>query len=277
MTEPGVGTNRYAYANNDPVNKFDPNGNFFGAFLAGFLSSALAGTELGPVLATVSQVMRVVNTIQTVSALANGADPGDVIKDYAISTAASYLGGQLGGAVFGGVTENAALSSGNDGEWLNEVSQASLNFEEAVPAKEATGSIRPLARGVFSKGGIYGTVAGEALKAIKGIDPNSVYYHYTTPENATKIIRSGVIKAIRGRAYVTQLVLSPKMAEQVLFIGNEKYVGHGDAIVSMSLSRDFIANLVPDPSVPGGFYARHSIRHGRGANFLGAIPNIFRD
>ncbi len=43
--------------------------------------------------------MRVVSAIQTVSALANGADPGDVIKDYAISTAASYLGGQLGGAV----------------------------------------------------------------------------------------------------------------------------------------------------------------------------------
>jgi len=30
VTEQGVGTNRYAYASNDPVNKFDPNGNFFG-------------------------------------------------------------------------------------------------------------------------------------------------------------------------------------------------------------------------------------------------------
>ncbi|WP_162685453.1 hypothetical protein [Roseovarius amoyensis] len=46
--------------------------------------------------------MQVVNAVRTVSALANGADPGDVIKDYAISTAASYLGGQLGGVVFGG-------------------------------------------------------------------------------------------------------------------------------------------------------------------------------
>jgi RHS repeat-associated protein len=27
--EPGVGTNRYAYSANDPVNKLDPNGNFF--------------------------------------------------------------------------------------------------------------------------------------------------------------------------------------------------------------------------------------------------------
>ncbi|MCZ7676385.1 MAG: RHS repeat-associated core domain-containing protein [Roseovarius sp.] len=40
VTEPGVGTNRYDYANNDPVNKFDPNGNFFG-LIAGFIAQAL--------------------------------------------------------------------------------------------------------------------------------------------------------------------------------------------------------------------------------------------
>lgn len=28
-TEPGVGTNRYAYSGNDPVNKLDPNDNNF--------------------------------------------------------------------------------------------------------------------------------------------------------------------------------------------------------------------------------------------------------
>ena len=28
-TQPGVGTNRYAYSNNDPVNKLDPNGNWY--------------------------------------------------------------------------------------------------------------------------------------------------------------------------------------------------------------------------------------------------------
>ncbi len=30
-TEPGVGTNRYAYSGNDPINNMDPNGNFWGA------------------------------------------------------------------------------------------------------------------------------------------------------------------------------------------------------------------------------------------------------
>ncbi|MDJ0640912.1 MAG: RHS repeat-associated core domain-containing protein [Paracoccaceae bacterium] len=34
VTEPGVGTNRYAYAGNDPVNAFDPYGNGFKDFLS---------------------------------------------------------------------------------------------------------------------------------------------------------------------------------------------------------------------------------------------------
>ncbi|HLP68036.1 MAG TPA: hypothetical protein VK181_11010, partial [Rhizobium sp.] len=35
-TMPGVGTNRYAYAGNDPVNGSDPNGHNWGDFLGGF-------------------------------------------------------------------------------------------------------------------------------------------------------------------------------------------------------------------------------------------------
>jgi RHS repeat-associated protein len=39
-TLPGVGTNRYAYAGNDPVNKSDPNGHFFDAATAAKLTTA---------------------------------------------------------------------------------------------------------------------------------------------------------------------------------------------------------------------------------------------
>lgn len=50
-TEPGVGTNRYAYSNNDPINNVDPNGNFWGIvgkvakaiFKGGDLAATTAG------------------------------------------------------------------------------------------------------------------------------------------------------------------------------------------------------------------------------------------
>jgi len=48
-TEPGVGTNRYSYSANDPINKLDPNGNFFDEAEAARLArtAATAGARLG--------------------------------------------------------------------------------------------------------------------------------------------------------------------------------------------------------------------------------------
>ena len=47
-TLPGVGTNRYAYAGNDPVNKSDPNGHTWGDFLSGLFGG---GYSSGPTTA----------------------------------------------------------------------------------------------------------------------------------------------------------------------------------------------------------------------------------
>ncbi|MER9683886.1 hypothetical protein NKJ23_32250 [Mesorhizobium sp. M0184] len=57
-TLPGVGTNRYAYAQNDPINKSDPNGHqfvvdnaveiTFGALLLGFLMASVPEDENAP-------------------------------------------------------------------------------------------------------------------------------------------------------------------------------------------------------------------------------------
>ncbi|MEM9421917.1 MAG: RHS repeat-associated core domain-containing protein, partial [Pseudomonadota bacterium] len=115
ITEQGVGTNRYAYANNDPINKLDPNGNFFGALIASFLGSALAGTQAGAVLSAVSSIFQVVNTIQTVSALANGADFKDIARDYAANSLASFAGGQLGGAFNGSFFGSSSSSYSHGG------------------------------------------------------------------------------------------------------------------------------------------------------------------
>jgi len=82
ITEAGVGSNRYAYAANDPINKFDPNGNFFGSLLAGFVFNALGLGNLFQGVATV------VSTVQTVQALKNRASLGDVAKSWAINYAA---------------------------------------------------------------------------------------------------------------------------------------------------------------------------------------------
>jgi RHS repeat-associated protein len=47
--KPGVGTNRYAYADNDPVNKSDPGGHIWGAVIGGL--GRAANTPLGRALA----------------------------------------------------------------------------------------------------------------------------------------------------------------------------------------------------------------------------------
>ncbi|MEQ9258149.1 MAG: hypothetical protein RIG84_03530 [Roseovarius sp.] len=104
-----MGTNRYAYANNDPINKFDPNGNFFGAFLASFVLSA-ASIEL-PVAITTA--LNVLNAVQTVNALAQGADPGDVARDFVVNSIATFAGAQLGGVFAASVPNTEALSTRN--------------------------------------------------------------------------------------------------------------------------------------------------------------------
>jgi len=83
VTEPGVGTNRYDYANNDPVNKLDPNGNFFG-LIAGFIAQAL-GVE------SVLAIAAIGIGVDSAVALANGASLGDVVKSATIQFAMTMM------------------------------------------------------------------------------------------------------------------------------------------------------------------------------------------
>ena len=116
VTEQGVGTNRYAYANNDPVNKLDPNGNFFVAFLIG-----LTGIQIG---ATLGTALQVIGALQAVVSVANGANVGDILKSVVLSYAAGFVGDQLkmalfgGGSIFGG--KGVSSTSINEGRGNNE-------------------------------------------------------------------------------------------------------------------------------------------------------------
>lgn len=91
-----MGTNRYAYANNDPVNKLDPNGNFLGSLLAGMFFKAIG---LGNLF---QGVMAVYSGIQTVQALRNGASVGDVLKSLAINYAVRLAVGAASQAISSG-------------------------------------------------------------------------------------------------------------------------------------------------------------------------------
>jgi len=95
VTEPGVGTNRYAYANNDPVNKLDPNGNFFG-LIAGFIAQAL-GVKSVLAIAAIG--------VDSAVALANGASLGDVVKSATIQFAMTMM--MIPGDQSAGVFRNA--------------------------------------------------------------------------------------------------------------------------------------------------------------------------
>ncbi|KAB7609822.1 hypothetical protein F9L33_15485 [Amylibacter sp. SFDW26] len=97
VTEEGVGTNRYAYSFNDPVNKLDPNGNFFQFLVAAIgalasYSSAAAGIAV--FAANVGFFLSVHSFAQTIVGVASGKPS---IKDAIVGIGKSIAIGAVTG------------------------------------------------------------------------------------------------------------------------------------------------------------------------------------
>ena len=153
VTDAGVGTNRYAYANNDPVNKFYPNGNFFGTFIAAFLGAVLAGTEAGIVLAGLAKVSAIMGGFQTANVLAYGADTGQVIASFVINFAASQAGAFLGGQFVGakglnGDLANNGMGGGAGGEVVSQNLDGSISTGPGAGNPSGGGLIESISLGV---------------------------------------------------------------------------------------------------------------------------------
>jgi len=119
VTQAGVGTNRYSYAFNDPVNLRDPGGNFinFGLAILGTVVSVAIDSiteysETGS-LPSPADIAKSA-AIGAIAGITGGAVGGFVASSKAVTTARTYskfhsrfLGGVTGGSVAGATAETA--------------------------------------------------------------------------------------------------------------------------------------------------------------------------
>lgn len=147
-TMPGVGTNRYAYADNDPINKSDPNGHWFGAAVGiavGLLSSLFGGTKE-----------------------ANAPGANDKIENTSdaqqmLGMAAGAAGGTVAGKTAGEVAEGLFSKKKENQQQVVETQQ---NYEKAQMGVNTTG--KEWSRTITANGDTY------EISGVLSIEKNEV-------------------------------------------------------------------------------------------------------
>lgn len=138
-TMPGVGTNRYAYASNDPINNSDPNGHF-----------AVAGAIVGAVVGLAVQA-----AIDSYNGQLSGASAyAGAVVGGAVAGATAGLASGLGAGVYG-----ASIASGVTGNVAAAVTENAVNGQATTVGGLTKDAI---SGGVF---GVVGGVAGSKLSS----------------------------------------------------------------------------------------------------------------
>jgi len=182
VTKAGVGTNRYAYSFNDPVNNLDPNGNFglLGAAIGGFLSLGI--DMLSGNINSLSDAAKSFG-VGAVSGFVGAGISGKVAASFAAVGRAGLgkaVGGAAGGAVAGATSsvgdqaiqldpDDGSLSLGTvDGvEVFNDATKGAVagGIAGKLPSGE---SIAGAAGGLARKGKVLGGIIGDLIDGLKG-------------------------------------------------------------------------------------------------------------
>jgi RHS repeat-associated protein len=137
----GVGTNRYAYAGNDPVGKSDPNGHSWGSFLSSFFggSSAPGGGNTSAMAAAKSEQAIKHGASSTAKAIANQTGVPQIIEGVKKKDKREIAMGMaiLGSNFVGGPGKGTATKMVSSG--LSKVGQSiwSVGKNQITPVKNA--------------------------------------------------------------------------------------------------------------------------------------------
>ncbi|MGR9152634.1 hypothetical protein ACU8MT_24730 (plasmid) [Rhizobium leguminosarum] len=152
-TIPGVGTNRYAYSENDPINKSDPNGHIAGKpdkTVEGFAQGGFWGGLLGGLIGA------------GIGFVAGGGPPGAVV-----GAGAGFYDGMMGGAAVGGAmgihADMMEDQAPKDKKRATTSSAATENAKETEKTKETVTLYRSVSEKELSqiqKTGTFQTVYG---------------------------------------------------------------------------------------------------------------------